>query len=240
PPRRPVRRHPCRPRLHALEDRCTPAVTSFGGDAQHTGLSAVASQPVQAIHWQAPVDVAVSNSAHYGAPLVTDANTVIYPSKTGTTPPNFHVLGRNGTSGAVVWDVATDWGPAPYSWYPPYQPVLSAAANRVYFAGAGGTVFYRTNPAPATGTAGQFAFFGALSGYLANKAAYDASVFVDTPLTADGQGTVYFGFRVTGANPANLTSGIARVAADGTGTWVSARAAAGGDANIDWVAPNSA
>jgi hypothetical protein len=46
---------------------------------------------------------------------------------------------------------------------------------------------------------------------------------------------VYFGFTVTGANPAHLTSGIARIAADGHVTWISAPAA-GGDKTITQVA----
>ncbi len=63
--------------------------------------------------------------------------------------------------------------------------------------------------------------------YDANPAAFDGSVFINTPLTADAQGNVFFGFHVTGTNPAGLMSGIARVAPDGTGTWVGAAAAAG-------------
>ena len=50
------RRPSVKPRLLILEDRTVPAVTSFGFNPQHTGLSAVASQPVQTIHWQTPVD----------------------------------------------------------------------------------------------------------------------------------------------------------------------------------------
>ncbi len=52
-------------------------------------------------------------------------------------------------------------------------------------------------------------------------------MFINTPLTADAQGNIFFGFQVTGANPAGLVSGIARVAPDGTGIWVGAAAAAG-------------
>jgi hypothetical protein len=225
--------------LVTLEERWTPAVTSFGEDAQHSGLSAVPSQAIQAVHWQTPVDVTATGNAHYGAPLVTDANTVIYPNKTGTTPPNFHVVGRNGNDGSVVWDVTTDWTPASFSWYPPYQPVLATATSRVYFAGRGGTIFYRTNPDSATGQVVQQAFYGPLSLYQNNKSTFDSRVFIDSPLTADNQGNVFFGFRVTGTNPANLSSGIARIAADGTGTWVSA-VSASGDANTNWIAPNSA
>jgi hypothetical protein len=239
--RRSVRPNKIFLRLVTLEDRMAPAVSSFGLNAQHTGLSGVASQPIQAVHWRATVDNFFTSAfGHYGAPLITDANTVIHPFKMGDSPPNFHVLGRQGNNGALIWDVPTDFEPAPHGWYPPYQPVLATATNRVYFAGAGGTIFYRTNPDSSSGSVVQLAFFGTLSHYLANKAAYDDNVFVDTPITADNQGNVFFGFRVTGANPGSLTSGIARISADGTGSWVSARTAAGGDTSIDWPAPNSA
>src|SRR5262249_36189005 len=142
--------------------------------------------------------------------------------------------------GSTVWDVTTDWTPAAFSWYPPYQPVLATATNRVYFAGEGGTVYYRTNPDSGTGQVVHLAFFGAISLYQNNKTAFDNSVFIDSPLTADSQGNIFFGFRVTGTNPASLSSGIARIAADGTGSWVSARSASGGDTSISWIAPNSA
>ena len=85
----------------------------------------------------------------------------------------------------------------------------------------------------ADATTGAFApqvFYGAAN-YNANPAAFDASVFINTPLTADAQGNIFFGFHVTGTNPAGLVSGIARVTPSGVGTWVGVAAAAG-DATI--------
>ena len=43
-----------------------------------------------------------------------------------------------------------------------------------------------------------------------------ATVMIDTPITSDAAGDIYFGFVVEGANPAKLQSGIARIGADGT------------------------
>ncbi len=74
--------------------------------------------------------------------------------------------------------------------------------------------------------------------YAAAPAQYDATVFINTPLTADSQGNIYFGFVAT-ANPAGLVSGIARIGADGRGAWVTATAASGNPA-IGKVATNSA
>jgi hypothetical protein len=56
---------------------------------------------------------------------------------------------------------------------------------------------------------------------------YDKAVQVTTPLTAGPDGSVYFGFTVKGATPAHLSSGIARIDADGHATWITAAAAAG-------------
>jgi hypothetical protein len=47
---------------------------------------------------------------------------------------------------------------------------------------------------------------------------------------------LYFGFSVTGSTPAHLKSGIARIAANGHATWISAPAAAAGDNTITNVA----
>jgi hypothetical protein len=81
-------------------------------------------------------------------------------------------------------------------------------------------------------------FYGA-DAYNAARANYDASVSINTPLTADLQGNIYFGFVVNGANPAGLRSGITRLGADGRGTWVAAATAAR-DPGIAKVATNSA
>ena len=75
---------------------------------------------------------------------------------------------------------------------------------------------------------GQLAFFG-MGNYLANPGSYNAMVFVDTPITSDSAGNIYFGFRTSGTALLNLQSGIARIDAMGNGTWVSASAA--GDVN---------
>ena len=62
-------------------------------------------------------------------------------------------------------------------------------------------------------------FYGTAA-YNASPAAFDATVFINTPITVDTAGNVFFGFIATGANPAGLVSGIARVGANGNGSWV--------------------
>jgi hypothetical protein len=77
------------------------------------------------------------------------------------------------------------------------------------------------------------AFFG-LANYQADPASFDSTVFVNTPITADAAGNIYFGFRTSGAAPLGLVSGIARIDTAGNGTWIAASAAAG-DASVTSV-----
>ena len=207
-----------------------PAWFGYGRNAQHTALSEIASQDLGRIAWTTPVDLAPQYTpsgallTHYGSPVVTTNNTVVIPVKTTATGA-YRVEGRNGANGALVWSATTDYVPPPHNWKPPYNLLLTAQ-GRLYAPGAGGKLLVRTNGDAANGTFGPQVFYG-VAQYNANPAAFDASVFISTPLTADAQGNLFFGFQVTGTNPAGLVSGIARVAPDGTGTWVGVAAAAG-------------
>lgn len=226
--------------LETLEDRALPSGTSWSGyahDPQHTGLSDVPSQSLSVIRWQADVDLRPQITGgdlltHYGSPLITPADTVILPVKTGPTN-GFRVEGRSGVDGSLLWTVPTDYVLPPHGWIPSYSPALTSG-NRLYFAGIGGTVYYLDNPDQGGATTtGQLAFYG-LNNY---SHSLDNAVYISTPITADAAGDIFFGFVVTRSNPLNLSSGIARIGADGTGTWVAARTAAG-DSNISQVVMN--
>ena len=207
-----------------------PAWFGYGRDAQHTAASAIASQDLGRIVWTAPVDLAPQYTTsgalltHYGSPVVTTNNTVVIPVKTTTTGA-YRVEGRNGTSGALLWSAATDYVLPPHNWKPPYNLLLTPQ-GRLVAPGAGGRLLVRNDGDAANGTFAPQVFYGAAQ-YNANPAAFDGSVFINTPLTADAQGNIFFGFQVTGANPAGLVSGIARVTPNGAGTWVGVAAAAG-------------
>jgi hypothetical protein len=212
------------------------AWSTLGGNSQHTALSAVAAQPLEVIHWFTPVDLAPPTGEiliHYGSPLVAAANTVILPVKTGSTG-GYRVEARRAEDGALIWSETTDYILPPHNWTPSYSPTL-AMSNRLYFPGAGGTVYFRDNvDSSGPAAVGQLAFAG-LSNYLAAAASFNSTVFVNTPITADGAGNIYFGFRTSGSAPLGLQSGIARIDASGNGTWISAVAASGGDQNITRV-----
>ncbi len=214
---------------------------TFGRDAQHTALSTTASQPLNQVHWQTPMDLQPQYSGtslliHYGSPLVTSANTVIVPVKTGATG-GFRVDARAGTDGALKWSMTTDYILPPASWIPAFGPALTSQP-RLYFPGAGGTVYFRDQPDAPSGASGQIAFYG-MSNYQVNPQAYNSDVIINTPLTTDSAGNIYFGFQATGSTPLGLSSGIARISADGIGTWVSVTAASA-DSTMTKVPHNSA
>ena len=215
---------------------------SYAHDPQHTGLSGIGAQRLEQIKWSTPIDLVLQNSAgplyiHYGSPLVTAANTVLAPVRT-STQNTYEVEAFSGANGTLLYSLSTDYTPPPHGWIPSYSPVLSQG-TRLYYAGAGGTVYYRGLPDSTTGPSGQIAFYGNAL-YATNQSAFAGTVMISTPIAADANGNIYFGFDVTGSNPANLTSGLARIGADGTGSWISASAAAQGDASILEVAMNCA
>ena len=210
---------------------------TLGGNAQHTGISATPAQTLSAVRWSTPVDLAPPAGTiliHYGSPVVTPANTVSFPVKTGFND-GYRLDARSGGSGALVWSAATDYRLPPHNWKPSYAPALSGA--RVWFGGAGGTVLFRDNlDASVPVNSGRLAFYG-LAAYQADPASFDSTVFVNTPITADSSGNIYFGFRTAPGAPLGLTSGIARIDAAGNGTWIAA-ATIGGD--IAAVVPHQA
>jgi hypothetical protein len=212
---------------------------TFGHDAQHSGISAVGGQALDAIHWQTSVDLAYSGGAiHYGSPIITPANTVLVPVKSDSTG-HFEVSAFKGSNGTPEWTVTSDYSlPPTYDWVPSYNPTYTST-GRLYFPGAGGTLLYTDNAdSTSTPTTGRLAFFG-IANYNANPGAYNSTVFIDTPITSDNAGDVYFGFRVTGSNPSGLVSGIARIDEFGNGTWIAA-ATATGDVSADQMPHNSA
>jgi hypothetical protein len=188
--------------------------SSFANGPQHNALSPTKSQNLTQIRWHTPVDLQPQYEdsellIHYGSPLVTTLNTVIVPVKTGVDG-DFRVEARAAANGALKWSLASDYVLPSHDWTPAFGPVLTPS-GRLYYPGAGGTVYYRDLPDSPTGPQGQIAFYG-----MSN---YSANVIINTPLTADSAGNIYFGFLVTGPTPIPLSNGIARIDANGQGAW---------------------
>jgi hypothetical protein len=215
--------------------------SGLGHNSQHSCVSLVSANTLSTILWHTPVDLDPQYSGselliHYGSPLITRANTVIIPVKTGATS-GFEVEGLVATTGSQIWVQSTDYILPSHSWIPSCGITLTPQ-NQLYFPGAGGTVYYRSSPDSATSGTGQIAFYGNAN-YTANESALQSDVQIDTPLTSDRYGDIFFGFQTSGSPPLGLVPGIARVDSSGSGTWVSATSAAS-DPAITQVVTNCA
>jgi hypothetical protein len=223
-----------------------PAWPGFAGNAQHTAVGGVSAQRMDGIYWTTPVDLApqlVNGSllTHYGSPVITRHDTVIVPVKTGAAG-GFRIDARVGATGDLKWTLNTSYLPPPHRWVPSFNPLLTPD-GRVWMPASGGRVIVRSNagdPGDPAATVATLTFYGDTA-YNASPAAFDGTVFINTPLTSDANGNVYFGFVVTGANPAGLGGGgIVRIAANGTPTFVSVAAALPPGAGPTKTATNAA
>jgi len=221
------------------------AQTTFGGNAQHTANYSPTAQSLNAVHWTTSIDLNNTGGyAHYGAPLITPANTIFVPVKTGATG-GFEINVFNAANGTAIYSLSTDYTEPPYNWILPYQPVLAtnSVETRLYYPGNGGTIYYIDSVDSAShGAPVQQVFYTTLANYQANAAGFNSTVFINTPITADSSGNVFFGFRVNGTAPAPLSttqSGFARIDPNGNATYVLAGTAAS-DANIGYDTDNCA
>ncbi|HEX3942659.1 MAG TPA: hypothetical protein VHW69_01090 [Rhizomicrobium sp.] len=210
----------------------------YGGDAQHSAQAPATGQSLSVVHWSIPVDLAPPGflGIHYAEPMITAANTVLVPIKVNSQG-TYQMEAHSAADGSVIWKDTVSYRFPPYDWIPSI-PAHLTEQSRLYFAGSGGTVRFHDAPDSASGDEGTVVFYGKKN-YKQNKSAYDSNVMVSTPITADANGNIYFGFTVIGSTPLGLKNGIARISAGGKGTWVAATDAAN-DAQIDSVPTNCA
>lgn len=224
-------------------DRALAQAVTFAGNAQHTSSYAAPAQNLNTIKWTANIDLNNTGApTHYGSPLVTASNTVLVPIKIANNA--FRVDAFSGLTGAIKYSTGSDYILPAHSWIPVYNPCIATGSfgTRMYYAGAGGTIWHIDNPDSNTpGPPVREVFYTSLTAYNANAAAYNSTVFVNSPITADAAGNIYFGFRVQGTAPAplNTQSGFARIDTNGNGTFVFAGTAAGDNA-INQVSHNLA
>ena len=217
-----------------------------GGNSAHTGISQVPSRKLDSIVWTTPIDLNPRYSGnslliHYGIPCITGANVVITAVKQNLTN-GFKIRAFKGGNGAAFWTENTDYSVPTQNWIPSNNPTLvytrgTRADPMVAYPMGGGRVAFRlANSAVSTPIV--HAFYGD-STYNSNTTAFQNNVKICTPLTAGPDGTIYFGFAVTGSNPANLSSGLAKVNINGGGSWVSATALSS-DNGINQIKQNCA
>lgn len=202
------------------------------GDFMHHATSPAPTQALQRVLWSRPVDLAPQYSGdtlliHYGSPLITHNNVIIWPTKTGATD-GFRIEGHEALTGKWMYAMTTDYSlPSGSSWIPSCGPALSNDGI-LYVPAGGGTVFKRADPEHSNMPSYRQVFYGG-SNFFGNKTLYSGAVKINTPLTVDGRGNVWYGFRTFGTTPDRtpigtpaLLSGIAKLSPSGGGQWKSA------------------
>jgi hypothetical protein len=210
------------------------AWAGFAANAQHTAVARQSAQPFHRIRWRAKVDLnpVLTHHAlliHYGSPMISAANTVLVPTRV-SKKAGFRVVAYSGTSGKRRWSLNTDYRPPAFAngvtAFTPPLPAVLTSRKALAVAGAGGTVLLRGQVNKAASAVRRLVFYGAAQ-WKAHKSTYNKAVQITTPLTAGPDGSLYFGFTVTGTTPSHLSSGIARIDALGHATFITAAAAAG-------------
>ena len=211
-------------------------VSTFAGNAQHTGVFEPPATDLNAIRWSTSIDRRQTfNNTHYGSPLVTAANTLIVPVKTEGDGFQIKVFdGKTGEQNGGTID--TDYVLPSHNWIPVYQPVLTTVRDSPTGPVRQRRLYYRRRRRNAflchqSGSPERPANPRRLlrSGCVRPRQG-GLHVVCVRQYAIDGRqrGQVYFGFRVQG-RPAPLSttqSGFARIAPDGNGTYVLAGAAA--------------
>jgi hypothetical protein len=210
----------------------SPYWSQMGRASTHRANCPGPTQTLNHILWSTPVDRHPQYTGgdvlyiHYGSPVITHNNVIVVPVKSGTTD-GWLVEGRNGKTGSLIYTFNTDYsipGYADLPVVPSFSPALSPD-GRLYIPAAGGTILRRDNPESPTSTYTRLVFYGA-SLFGADRATYTAGVKINTPLTIDPSGNVFFGFTTFGTTmdrtqigAAHLVSGLARITPSGVGTW---------------------
>ena len=219
-----------------------PFWANYGGNAQHQAQTLIATQALQRIVWSTPVDLAPPYRAggflliHYGTPVISGGNTVLVPVKT-TSAGDFEVQARKATDGSLLWTLKSDYQLPASSWTPSWNIGLDFK-GRLFAPAAGGRLLIRDAVDSASASVQTLAFYGNAA-FDADSVNYRDKIRINTPLSLDSQGTVFFGFTAKTGAPAGLQGGIVRLAADGQAIWKSA-AELSGDASMFQTAMNAA
>src|SRR5271154_4261214 len=106
--------------------------SGFAHTPQHDCVSMVPSQPLNRILWTTPVAQSGYNYdlAHFGAPMVTRSNTVIFPVNLTNDGYDFRIEALVSASGQTNWEQPTDF--TGLTTAIPVCPLALTPRNRLY------------------------------------------------------------------------------------------------------------
>ena len=136
---------------------------------------------------------------HYGSPVVTSHNTVVCRSRPAPAAAFASRRDRARNGGADLVD-ADRLHAAAAQLGAELQPRARRRRTGSMRPAPAASCWCKDDADARRGALARVVFYGAAA-YTANPAAFDASVFINTPLTVDAQGNVFFGFIVTGGEP---------------------------------------
>ena len=126
------------------------------------------------------------------------------PVKTGRAGGFQHRGVRSGATAASIWSANTDYALPPSNWVPSYSAALTPG-NRLYFAGGGRHASdTTTTPTLRAARCGTARLLRRQRLRRRTRPPSTPPSSINTPITVDTQGNIYFGFTVSGANPPTL------------------------------------
>ncbi len=213
---------------------------TVGQNAQHTGISPFRGGPLTNAPFEVTSDspdTLPDTGDKFGTPLFTKFDTVVVPLFDNATQ-KFEVRAYSRSSGVEVWTFVSDYVAPPSvdtssfrQRSAVFQPALTPD-GKLYIPGAGGAVWLMATPdrfgsgLDRARTARRVVFYGK-DKFHDKPGRYRQTVYINTPLTADANGNVYFGVESNGANPLGIKSSLARVRENGSGARARADVVAG-------------
>ncbi len=193
--------------------RTSMAWTQVNGGSHHDGIAHTSASRLTKIRWTTKVDEAPSGTVHYGAALVTERGTVIYPVKTGSSN-GYRIDARSLTTGKLIYSVATDFVSQNYSWVSLCGPALTGR-NELVIPGAAGTVLIKQNADDPDSPVTRVAPYG-MENYTRDKTTLESVLKIAGSITTDGQGNIFYGYRATSTPFSYVFSSLVKIAPDRT------------------------
>ena len=122
-----------------------------------------------------------------------------------TATGGFRLESHRGSDGALLWKVNSDYIVAPgANWTPSWGPTLVPNDAKVIMPAAGGTLLSRSDPQQRARQSHPHRLLRHQQVQAESRRIQRRTVYINTPVTSDGAGNIYFGYIGTTRLPARL------------------------------------